>query len=365
MQAVSLDCIVTFKPSKQKSLFRDKMEKINLEDIKGIPSDEFRKQISNWIEGKGFSKQLQSQLRKDLIENFNKTTLGRQIATEFQSEHRMTLSPLILALNSLVAEFLYAQNCHYSLSVFSTEVPYKNTMPDFEKRERFRFNKAELFEIFDAMGIKTDSEVSGQIFALYSSNQTTGTKSLLFSMIKMLLKTVNGNHIPQLIGEDSTKLDTKNIKYLNKYLNSLTKKIKQMSHGITKVSVRNGLNSKSDINESRVQKEEGIERLEIINKSLERITDDVKLIDRSNKHGRQISDIVKSIDKLTECFESCSLNIGLLIKKYEHSLNPEVSKTVPEKQLTYPEWLNEMTNSTYGRKFLKKVCKIFNRDLYM
>lgn len=62
------------------------------------------------------------------------------------------LSPMILALNTLVAEFLYAQNCHYSLSVFATEVPYKNTLPEFEKRDKFRFNRSELNEIFSALG---------------------------------------------------------------------------------------------------------------------------------------------------------------------------------------------------------------------
>lgn len=64
----------------------------------------------------------------------------------------MMLSPLVLALNTLVAEFLYAQNCHYSLSVFASEVPYKNTLPEFEKRDKFRFNRSELNEIFTAIG---------------------------------------------------------------------------------------------------------------------------------------------------------------------------------------------------------------------
>lgn len=54
---------------------------------------------------------------------------------------------MVLVLNTLVAEFLYAQNCHFSLSVFSSEVPYKNVLPDFEKSKKFRFDAAELDDI--------------------------------------------------------------------------------------------------------------------------------------------------------------------------------------------------------------------------
>lgn len=59
----------------------------------------------------------------------------------------MVLSPMVLVINTLVAEFLYAQNCHFSLSVFSSEVPYKNVLPDFEKVSKFRFDPMELDEI--------------------------------------------------------------------------------------------------------------------------------------------------------------------------------------------------------------------------
>lgn len=59
----------------------------------------------------------------------------------------MVLSPLVLVINTLVAEFLYAQNCHFSLSVFSSEVPYKNVLPDFEKINKFRFDSVELDDI--------------------------------------------------------------------------------------------------------------------------------------------------------------------------------------------------------------------------
>lgn len=73
--------------------------------------------------------------------------IGRQIAVQYQQSQRIVLSPLVLVVNTLVAEFLYAQNCHFTLSVFNSEVPYKNTLPDFEKSYKFRFDSVELNEI--------------------------------------------------------------------------------------------------------------------------------------------------------------------------------------------------------------------------
>lgn len=52
-------------------------EKFNLEDIKNIEPEEFKKQISDWVEEKGINKILQSRLRRDLIESFNRTSLGK------------------------------------------------------------------------------------------------------------------------------------------------------------------------------------------------------------------------------------------------------------------------------------------------
>ncbi len=79
---------------------------------------------------------------------------GRQIAAQYQQSQRMVLSPMVLVINTLVAEFLYAQNCHFSLSVFSSEVPYKNVLPDFEKVNKFRFDSVELDEIMKVRSMR-------------------------------------------------------------------------------------------------------------------------------------------------------------------------------------------------------------------
>ncbi|TMW45284.1 hypothetical protein DOY81_009633, partial [Sarcophaga bullata] len=138
------------------------------------------------------ARSLQAKLRCDLITNFNKTNLGKHIlahtATSMGgSNMRLTLSPLVLALNTLVAEFLYAQNCHFTLSVFCTEIPYRNTLPDFESMRQFRFNDVEILEIWEAVtgrkAVKKD--LHKHVILNYEANPNM---SLLLLFIKYLLR---------------------------------------------------------------------------------------------------------------------------------------------------------------------------------
>lgn len=52
-------------------------QKVDLNDIKNIPEDEFQKNLFEWVEQMDISKELQSKLRSDLFQNFGKTALGK------------------------------------------------------------------------------------------------------------------------------------------------------------------------------------------------------------------------------------------------------------------------------------------------
>lgn len=52
------------------------MAKVDLEEIKNIPEDEFKTNLFQWVEQMDISKELQSKLRSDLFQNFGKTALG-------------------------------------------------------------------------------------------------------------------------------------------------------------------------------------------------------------------------------------------------------------------------------------------------
>lgn len=56
---------------------------INLDDIKNITEDEFKQQLLNWIETNCVAKTMQSKLRKDLIDTFNRTNLGNRVFAIF------------------------------------------------------------------------------------------------------------------------------------------------------------------------------------------------------------------------------------------------------------------------------------------
>lgn len=51
--------------------------KVDLDEIKNIPEDVFKKNLFEWVEQMDISKELQSKLRSDLFQNFGKTALGK------------------------------------------------------------------------------------------------------------------------------------------------------------------------------------------------------------------------------------------------------------------------------------------------
>ncbi|XP_064555177.1 uncharacterized protein unc isoform X2 [Drosophila montana] len=102
-----------------------------------------------------------------------------------QQQNCLLLSPIALALHTLVAEFLYEQNFHYTLSVFCSEMPHRHTLPDFEGRAEFRFNQEELQQVLTAvLGEHRETPVQfGQTLL-----QTYGKpkQSLLLALLKTL-----------------------------------------------------------------------------------------------------------------------------------------------------------------------------------
>lgn len=54
-------------------------QKVDLDQIKNIPEDEFKRNLYEWVEQMDISKELQSKLRSDLFQNFGKTALGNKL----------------------------------------------------------------------------------------------------------------------------------------------------------------------------------------------------------------------------------------------------------------------------------------------
>ncbi|XP_037025506.1 uncharacterized protein LOC119066911 [Bradysia coprophila] len=347
--------------------------RVDLNEIKNIPEDEFKQNLIEWVEQQDISKELQSKLRSDLITNFGKTALGRQIAVQYQQSQRMVLSSMVLVLNTLVAEFLYDQNCHFSLSVFSSEVPYKNVLPDFEKTRKFRFDSAELNDIMKALALDR-SDHKTEILQMYKQPQerdgTLADSSLLFCIIKTLSQTIpvnsqpskpqnDANLLPQSQEGDNSchhcknnpkksKMDELNSKYYKhfyKYLELLSQHLVEISENTKKFKEP----AKSDDQQSRSS-------LKIceLNKRLDKITESLTNLSKSNRKGRKVTEMVKSITRLTNEVEWCSRNVAQYSKiNQQTSQNAAESAKSPTRN--YTEWLNQVTESAFGQRFVKNL----------
>ncbi|XP_061394721.1 uncharacterized protein LOC133330281 [Musca vetustissima] len=373
--------------------------KLNFADLSKIPANEFEQHFHEWMERDDVARALQAKLRCDIIQNFNKTNLGKQIQAHTMSStggstYRLTLSPLILALNTLVAEFLYAQNCHFTLSVFCTEVPFRNTLPDFESMRHYRFNEREINDIWEAvtgtMPIKRCLDA-----AVLDEYETDASTSLLLLIIKSLLnmkppemlhKTVEiqtdndrvapAHHCQQKqsvsvqttnVPESPTKSTPKadNLRHINKYLLILSQKVNEMTREFEMlIKQRNLKNSQKSARSVRSRD------FHTLNKSLERINENVKHLTKCRSKGKPLTNIVESIDNLTKQFGKCAESFGQvtreLAKKETQNINIKTDTCVQrnsiEKQTetevqekSYSEWINEMRTTENGRKFLERV----------
>lgn len=374
-------------------------EAVNLNDIVNISEDEFKEQLTNWIEERGVSKALQSKLRADLFEHFNKTNLGRQIALKHQHAHRLILSPLLLVLNTLVAEFLYSEDCHFSLSVFSTEVPFKNTLPDFEGRTKkgtmFRFSENELKDIFEAIKMLNPA-YEKQIQDLYFDEDEiadAANTSLLYSIFKNVCS-LKGDIGPvearrEKRSDDVTKnepteqmprvgvapdqkcancekhksdkyqIDSRYFKHLNRYLDILSDRVQEMSESLAKIHSKN---SKSNKASDSLQLESNVKN------SLNQLQAELLGLNKSKKKHRKFQEMINTIEKLSANVEKCGGNLENLLDVTNSTLNEmkmqeermKAGKSNSDNgehqdSKDYGTWLREMRCSENGKKFIGRL----------
>lgn len=336
----------------------------DIEKVSKMPQEEFRRQIQDWMETQ--QPKLQSQLRRDLIENFTKTSLGRQLTSTMQNRQGIVLSPLTLVLNTLVSEFLYSQDYHFTLCVFATEVVFPHTLPDFNK-DNFSFSDKELDEIFEAMGLVNldgiDSHIGTSYFQL---PREKGHRSLLYAVMKGLIDQLRGikdqklnkqvqaptstssglvqgphpqgpkkppRHHPRKDSTDSgseVPININNLKVLNKTIEKLSKSVKNMArHYMHMESSR--LNNKSQSHHTS--------KLEM---------------DRDEKH---YYNLMRHIENISQKLDKCVVNFEGL----EQRLATERAANDVFEKMSYKEWFQLMCDSTNGKKYMDKLQRGLNR----
>lgn len=202
--------------------------RLQLEHLAQLSEHDFEREFRKWMAQEGVEGKIQSHLRKELMQSFHKTALGndalapapppsltffslwlgqllRKASTASASAVPLTatqsncllLSPMTQALHTLVAEFLYVHNCHYTLSVFCSETPHRHTLPDFEERKEFRFTSDELQQVLQVMlgEQPPQQQLKPHVMRLYDEQQQD---SLLLDCFKALA-------VPPSVATDCTQ----------------------------------------------------------------------------------------------------------------------------------------------------------------
>lgn len=124
-------------------------DKVNLDAIKNIPAEEFKEILQSWMDQKEITQTMQLKLRKQLVNNFQKTELAKRLEAENQKH---VFSSKEYVIDTLQAEHLYHHNNHFTLSVFVTETRHSTLLPNFEKENIFRFEKKQIQDLIEMLG---------------------------------------------------------------------------------------------------------------------------------------------------------------------------------------------------------------------
>ncbi|CAH0560245.1 unnamed protein product [Brassicogethes aeneus] len=160
-----------------------------------ISSEELQKTLHSWFKDKGLLKNLRCHLRLQMIEILRNTAVGKNLVK--QPFKTATLAQQ--AINLIIAEYLIRNNCHYSLSMFTTEVSLNGVLPQclFDSSnmyQNWQFTQENLINILELNGVSKHSQQCEQILSLYYS--CGGNTSLLNALIRALCDISNNAFNP-------------------------------------------------------------------------------------------------------------------------------------------------------------------------
>ncbi|XP_050081445.1 centriole and centriolar satellite protein OFD1-like [Anopheles maculipalpis] len=332
-----------------------------LGDIDEIDSGELRTQLKNWIEEEGIETNIQLQMKKNLIEKMSRTALGKKIALKLQTQQGIVLSPLVLVLNTLVAEFLYTQNCHFSLSIFTNEVPFKNTLPDFTRSSKFRLSRAELGEIFEALGIE---HYDGLVQKYEKFGTDHGSRSLLYIVFKTILSAVKTQEVKlrHLQRLDKRKASAHamfkqlEVEKLHRNVGKLLHRVKAVGKAIVELE-----KCQPPVNETAAKDPQQQTNMEELTKP------------EDDHSARSLRVFSENVSKLVERLESCTKMFEQLIEtaRQQHvaedkmapneaepaEIGEKLQSKQKEKRKTYTDFLHELKTTEYGQKYVAKLQK--------
>uniref|UniRef100_A0A182QQS5 LisH domain-containing protein n=1 Tax=Anopheles farauti TaxID=69004 RepID=A0A182QQS5_9DIPT len=321
-----------------------------LGDIEDIDSVELKTQLKNWIEEEGIETKIQLQMKKNLIEKMSRTALGKKIALKLQTQQGIVLSPLVLVLNTLVAEFLYTQNCHFSLSIFTNEVPFKNTLPDFTRSSKFRLSRTELGEIFEALGIDHYDGLMGK-YEKFGTDQ--GSRSLLYIVFKSILSAVKtqDEKLRRLQRHDKRKATARTMlkqlemEKLHRNVAKLLHRVKAVAKGIAELERNQQVTNQGDSGDHNkpVDEEHSAHSLRVCSENVS------KLVERLESCTKMFEQLIETV--------RVQRNEDVREKLEADAVETETNTQPNEKRKTYTEFLHELKSTEHGKKYVAKLQK--------
>ncbi|XP_060662860.1 uncharacterized protein LOC132795915 [Drosophila nasuta] len=199
--------------------------RLQLEHLAQLSQQDFEREFRKWMAQEGIEGKVQAQVRMDLINSFNSTSLGKLLRKasasacgmprtpfEFKSQEQPAVDcvPMTLALHTLVAEFLYAHNCHYTLSVYCSELPPRHTLPDFESRTAFRFTPEELQQLLADMlgGGEQHEQLCQTLLRLYDEQQISLLRGCFQVLVEAQQRAVNSTFTSSPLEQRTTMTQT-------------------------------------------------------------------------------------------------------------------------------------------------------------
>lgn len=332
-------------------------DSVDVQKIGQLSQAEFKEQIQQWMEQQ--EGKMHAKLRKDLIESFSRTNLGRTLSAELQQKQGIVLSPLVLVLNTLVSEFLFSQNYHYTLCVFSSEVVFPHTLPDFSQPDNFRFSHDDLQEVLQALGLTPASKtLKDSILSCYDNDTS---RSLLFAIIKCVIDEVkvereNCNKEVQVgrqrLNRDSFTDDqlpnesdcelianVKNLSSLNRTIEKLSKSVKNMADHFEQVETSR-----------RVAKS---------HQSTPQHRGAAKTVEPEDVH---YANLMRHVQVISQKLDKYCVNFNNLEQKLNGARRSSGTEENDGRDTrSYKEWLRHMKESKHGKHFMEKLQRSLSR----
>lgn len=167
--------------------------------INEMSAEQFQRTLLNWFEDRGVVSDLRAHLRRHMIQILKDTTLGQTV-----TQKQTSLSPKAQIVNLLIAEFLMRNKYHFSLSVYSSEVPFMSIFPDYSANmlgsdvqathsdENFlkdsTFQEQHYWDILETLGFARDSIYSQKLHDYYFN---ISNEPLLVCIIRLLSSICN------------------------------------------------------------------------------------------------------------------------------------------------------------------------------